>query len=98
MRMGIMYTDTYIQKCKIQLAEVISKNLRFRISANELFKYIEKINSSHILIDFNNVQTITRSFAHQYLVNKSISQKNITEINISPTIKKMFEIVNNNTK
>jgi uncharacterized protein YaiL (DUF2058 family) len=78
---------------KIQLAKVISKNLIFRNSADELFNYINNFKVSEIIIDFHKIQSITRSFAHQYLINKQRSEKNIIDVNISPHVKNMFELV-----
>jgi hypothetical protein len=78
---------------KIQLAKVISKNLLFRNSADELFNYINNFKVSEIIIDFHKIQSITRSFANQYLINKQKSEKNIIDVNISTYIKNMFELV-----
>ncbi|HUY01277.1 MAG TPA: DUF4325 domain-containing protein [Candidatus Deferrimicrobium sp.] len=78
---------------KIKLAKVISKNLIFRNSANELFDNINKSDVSEIIIDFNKIQSITRSFAHQYLINKQRSKKNIIDVNISPHVKNMFDLI-----
>ena len=46
-----------------------------------------------VVVDFSGVESITRSFAHQYVMNKSLSQKEIIERDISPEIKPMFELV-----
>ncbi len=78
---------------KVRLAKFISKNLLLRNSADELFNYINEINSNEIIVDFNKIQSVTRSFSHQYLLNKNKSEKNIININISPQVKTMFEIV-----
>ena len=78
---------------KIQLVKVISKNLLFRGSADELFNQINKFEISEIIIDFRQIQSITRSFAQQYLKNKEQSKKKIIDVNITPTIKKMFELI-----
>jgi 2-hydroxy-3-keto-5-methylthiopentenyl-1-phosphate phosphatase len=78
---------------KIQIAKVISKNLLFRDSVNELFDNINNSEAPEIIIDFRSVQSITRSFAHQYLINKEKSKKTIINVNIPPTIKTMFEII-----
>jgi len=86
-------TSSKNKQNKIQIARVISKNLLFRDSANELFDSINNSEAPEIVIDFNSVQSITRSFAHQYLINKEKSKKNIINVNIPPTIKTMFELI-----
>lgn len=78
---------------KIKLVNQISKNLIFRDTADKLFDDINDINEPEIIIDFNKIKSITRSFAHQYLINKRKSKKNIIVINISPNIKNMFELI-----
>lgn len=83
---------------KIQLKKFISKNLLLRNSANELFNYINEIKTPKIIVNFNNVQSITRAFTHQYLINKKNSNKNIINVNISPHVKKMFELSENSDK
>ena len=81
------------KKNKIQLAKFISKNLLLRKSADELFNYINDDELNKIIIDFDKIQTITRSFTHQYLLNKKMSNKKIIDVNISPQIKNMFELI-----
>ena len=83
---------------KVGLAEFISKNLLLRNSANELFNYINEINSNKIIVDFVKIESVTRAFTHQYLLNKNKSEKDITDVNISPSIKTMFDIVEKTSK
>jgi len=80
---------------KIKLAKVISPNLIFRNSVDELFNYINNSKTSKIIIDFKRIKSITRSFAQQYLINKekSKSKKEIIDLNIPPNIKYMFELI-----
>ena len=79
---------------KIQLTKFISRNLFLRNSANELFdKRINNSKTSKIIIDFQKIQSITRDFASQYLLNKEKSKKNITDINVSPHVKNMFNLI-----
>ena len=79
----------------IILSNIISNNLAFRDTADDLFNYINKLEESSIIIDFSNIQSITASFAHQYMINKEKSQKNIIERNIPNNIIKMFEFIEN---
>lgn len=78
----------------LQLAERISENLAFRDSVDNLFGYIASLEETDIIIDFLGIKSITGSFAHQYIINKERAiQKHITEINVPPDVKKMFELV-----
>lgn len=83
---------------KIQLTKFISKNLLLRNSADELFDYINNFKTTKIFIDFNKIQSVTRAFTHQYLLNKKKSKKNIIDINISPHVKNMFELIEKTNK
>ena len=77
----------------IQLAEFISKDLIFRDSVTEIFNYINESELSKIFIDFQNIQSITRSFAHQYVITKEQSKKTIINVNMAPNIQRMFELI-----
>jgi len=81
------------KKKKIQLAEFISKNLLLRNSADELFNHINNLKTNKITIDFDKIQSVTRAFTHQYLINKKMSNKNIIDANISPHVKNMFDLI-----
>jgi len=83
---------------KIQLAKFISKNLLLRNSADELFNYINDLKTTRIIIDFDKIQSVTRAFTHQFLLNKEKSKKNIIDVNISPHIKNMFELIEKTNK
>lgn len=71
----------------------ISSNLSFRHSADTLFEYINSLDEPRIMVDFSGIESITRSFAHQYVLNKIQSQKEILERDMSVEIKPMFELV-----
>jgi len=87
-----MITSKHKQN-KIKLTKFISKNLLLRNSADELFNYINDFKTTRIIIDFNKIQSVTRAFTHQYLLNKEKSKKNIIDINISPHVKNMFDLI-----
>ncbi len=77
----------------LRLADLISENLAFRDSVDDLFNSIASLEETNIIIDFLGVKSITGSFAHQYITNKKRAKKHITERNIPPDVKKMFELV-----
>jgi len=79
----------------IMISERVSNDLALRDIADALFDDIESLKESEIVIDFSEVTSITRSFAHQYSLRKKSSKKNISEINMPTNIRKMFDIVEN---
>ena len=77
----------------VKLAQLISQNLAFRQSADDLFSYISDLRESNIIVDFSEIKSITSSFAHQYLMNKKTCQKHIIEIDMPTNAVQMFELV-----
>lgn len=81
---------------KILLNKEFGKNILTRNSMVSFFN--EKINSSkedEIVIDFKNIEFISRSSAAEYLKLREESNKNLIEENMSNEIKSMFNIVEN---
>ena len=77
----------------LPLQRHVSNNLALRQSADDLFDFMNRLTESKIIIDFTGIESITRSFAHQYILNKAESKKEILECNIPHEIKPMFELV-----
>jgi len=87
---------TLINKEMLYIADHISQHLAFRDSADDFFSYFSYISSlekSDVIIDFSGVESITRSFAHQYLKNKKKIKKQIAGRNIPSNVTRMFELV-----
>lgn len=82
----------------IQTYVIDSNNLMFREFAEKLIESIEKFKSTTVYIDFIHVNTVSRSFAHQYLKSRNASKKNIKEINVNLNVKKMFNLVGDSIK
>jgi len=78
---------------KIVMVEKISVDLALRDSAREFFKFIESLPSEEVLLDFRDVKSISRSFAHEFVDRKRSSQKKITEVNVPQNVRKMFVVV-----
>ena len=77
----------------IQIEKQISKNLALRDRANELFEMIEADKHSCFVIDFSNVESISRSFAQEFITRKNESKKNIDVINVPDNVRRMFELI-----
>jgi hypothetical protein len=83
---------------KIILKELLSDNLALRQNANDLFDYVESLSEGDILFDFTGVTSMSRSFAHQYLLRKKTCKKEITELGKAFDVKKMFDIAEKNRR
>jgi len=79
---------------EINLEKRIRSNLTMRYSAKDLFDELN-INASKIIMNFENVEFMSRAFAQEYVYQKEHSDINIVEKNMSKFIKDMFDLVNN---
>jgi hypothetical protein len=59
----------------------------------EFFSNLTKMSEDKIVLNFNNIKFISRSAAHEYIRQKSISNKEIRETNIGTNIQAMFMLV-----
>lgn len=78
---------------RLKVAEVLSENLILRDTANMLFDMVEKNDEKEVVLDFEGVRSISRSFAHQYVLRRKSSPKTIKEENVPEEVLKMFRIV-----
>ena len=81
----------------IKIKDIISKDLALRDTAQSFFQSLEKNHEREITVDFSEISSISRSFAHEYTLQKEKSSKKIIETNMPENIKKMFDIVKNVT-
>ena len=77
---------------KLRIKDKLSVDLALRDAADLFFDELERMKMD-VEVDFSDVRSISRSFAHQYLIRKNQSDKNITELNMPDNIVKMFDIV-----
>lgn len=82
----------------IMIKDSISKDLALRDYAKMFFKFLNSVPDEQITVDFVDVLSISRSFAHEYMQNKEKSAKTIREINVPVNIQKMFDIVTDHTE
>lgn len=71
----------------------MSEDLALRHAAARLFERVDGMSASKVIMDFEGVKTITRSFAHEYLQRKKASKKHVEEMNVPPDVQRMLEIV-----
>ena len=77
------------------LKDRVSEDLSLRNMVSNVFKAEEFKKTDDVLMDFTGIKSISRSFAHEYLLYKEKQNCKVLEINIPSDIKKMFEIVEN---
>jgi len=87
--------STHTQSCEIVIAKVLSPNLALRDTASEFFDSVEALGCTEVTLDFSNVETITRSFAHEYLSRKRTTTKKVIEKNVPLSVQKMFMAIEN---
>ena len=77
----------------VVVKKALSENLSLRDLAKDFFKELESMPTKEIVLDFKGIRSISRSFAHEYLVQKEKSQKVFNEINMPENVKRMISIV-----
>lgn len=77
------------------LKDRASENLSLRNMASNVFNAEEFQGKDRVLVDFTGIVSISRSFAHEYLVNKEKQSCVVVDVNVPPDIGRMFEIVKN---
>lgn len=77
---------------KVRIKDKLSVDLALRDAADLFFDDLEKMKID-IEVDFSDIRSISRSFAHQYLVRKKQNSRRVTEVNMPENVIKMFDIV-----
>ena len=77
----------------IHMFEAIAPNLMLRGVADAFFDRLEKMDEENLMLDFTGVESISRSFAHQYMIRKKVSTKAITEVHMPSDVTRMLELV-----
>lgn len=77
---------------KVNIIDSVSIDLALRDAADSFFDELEKMEID-VEVDFSNVRSISRSFAHQYMLRKKTSHRRIIELNVPQNVTKMFDIV-----
>lgn len=69
-----------------------SDTIRSRTTAMLILKDISKFKSEKIIFDFENINFVSRSFAHELLSNLNKDNKNFEFVNTNDTIDAIFRI------
>lgn len=86
------------EKVLIRIKDMVSSDLALRDSANDFFNSIESRKEHEITVDFSDIRSISRSFAHQYIIRQQKSEKKISNINIPDNVNKMFDVIKSQEK
>ena len=76
---------------EVNLEQTFAKKLGMRTTAKKLFQDLEKENEA--ILNFEDVEFMSRSFAQEYVHQKHISKVHITEKNMSNFIKDLLKVV-----
>lgn len=66
--------------------------LTSRELADRIFENIEAIEEKEIVIDFQNIKRVSRSFANQYRKNKQTTHKKLLDKHVSEEVKLMLDV------
>ncbi|WP_295589387.1 STAS-like domain-containing protein [uncultured Methanobrevibacter sp.] len=76
---------------EINLEKTFAKKLGMRTTAKKLFQDLE--NETEAILDFKDIEFMSRSFAQEYVFQKHNSKVRIIESNMSEFVKGLLEVV-----
>jgi hypothetical protein len=82
-----------VRRPTVSIAHEIAPNLMLRAIADRFFDKLEQIPAANITLDFTGVESVSRSFAHQYVLRRNKTRKHIEEVNIDTNISRMLKLV-----
>ena len=81
-----------MDEIEVILKREIGSDLGSRQKIEEIFSNIDE-NVSKVIMDFEGIEFMGRSFAQEYLNQKHFAPFEVIEINLPSEIKKMFDII-----
>ena len=81
---------------EINLEKTFAKKLGMRTTAMKLFNDLE--NETEAILDFKDIEFMSRSFAQEYVYQKHNSKVHIIESNMSDFVKGLLEVVEEDYK
>ena len=76
---------------EVNLKDTFAKKLGMRTTAKKLFDDIQ--NESEVILNFKDIEFMSRSFAQEYVFQKYNSNVEITEENMNDFVKGLLEVV-----
>ena len=81
---------------EVNLKDTFAKKLGMRTTAKRLFDDIQ--NESVVVLNFKDVEFMSRSFAQEYIYQKYNSNVEITEENMNDFVKELLDVVEEDYK
>lgn len=78
---------------ELAIKDQISEDLTTRNRASQFFEMVEASSFDRVVVNFDQVRSISRSFADEYVRRKMMSRVTVIEKNVPMNVKKMFDIV-----
>ena len=78
-------------KIEINLSERYKNKLGIGPTAKKIFN--ETNNYDEVILNFENIEFMSRSFAQEYVFQKNNSKSTIIEINMNENIERLLELV-----
>lgn len=83
----------YVSIMIVRVSQSVGPDLATRNGCDKLFDSLECSPDMNIILDFSEVSSISRSFAHQYFLRKRSSKKSVSEVNVPAVVRKMMNFV-----
>jgi hypothetical protein len=81
------------EAAELSVREKIGELLMLRVSASALMEEVERLAATRVILDFRDVEFMSRAFADEYRLAKLRSTKILEERNLRPQARVMIEIV-----
>ena len=78
---------------RLRIHDKLGGLLMLRSTVGPLFQQIDQLQSKRVVIDFSDVEFVSRSFADEYLSAKAASKKQVEETSVPLEARRMLELV-----
>jgi hypothetical protein len=85
--------DEIRQSVELNVRQEVGSLLMLRSSVTRLFQKVALLRAPSIILDFSQVEFMSRSFADEYLTGRALSEKTIEERNLPPEVSRMLQVV-----
>lgn len=82
----------------VKIKDKLNESLEYNGAATDFLDELNEYPDYEIKVDFTGIIFMSRSFAQEYYGKKSISEKDIEDINIPEDVQLMLNIAENNLK
>lgn len=82
----------------VKIKDKLNESLEYNGAATDFLDELNEYPDDEIKVDFSGIIFMSRSFAQEYYGKKSISEKDIEDINVPEDVQLMLNIAENNLK